>query len=120
LLAAAIGLGACLYLDSLTLVIVALCVALWAALASRVPFWALVADWISPANRAAAIAAINSIANVSGFVAPFLLGFIKDRTGSFALGLLPMIGLALIGATMIFGMSRRKISVPGTFVPRGA
>jgi MFS transporter, ACS family, tartrate transporter len=121
LLAAAIGLGACLYLSSLTLVIVALCVALLGGFGVKGPFWALVSDWISPANRAAAIAAINSIANISGFVAPFLLGFIKDRTGSFALGLLPMIGLALFGATMIFGMSRRrKISVPETFVPRGA
>jgi MFS family permease len=73
------------------------------------PFWALVSDWISPANKAAAIAAVNSLANVSGFVAPSLFGFIKDQTGSFALGLLPMIVLALIDAAAVLLMSRKKL-----------
>lgn len=108
LLAASLGLGACLYLNSLGLVVVALCLALVGGFSVKGPFWALVSEWISPANKAAAIAAINSLANISGFVAPFLLGFIKDQTGSFALGLLPMIAMALIGAAVIIIMGQRS------------
>ncbi|WP_407174210.1 hypothetical protein [Bradyrhizobium sp. STM 3562] len=80
------------------------------------PFWALVSEWISPANKAAGIAMINSLANVSGFVAPFLLGFIKDQTGSFALGLLPMILMALVGAAVVLAMSR-SIQRPSGALP---
>jgi len=113
LLAAALGLGACLYLNSLGLVITALCLALTGGFSVKGPFWALVSEWISPANKATAIAAINSLANISGFVAPFLLGFIKDQTGSFALGLLPMIIMALIGAAVILLMGRRREHTEG-------
>ncbi|WP_249123371.1 MULTISPECIES: MFS transporter [unclassified Bradyrhizobium] len=101
LLVSAIALASCIYLNELSLVVVALCFALLGGYGVKGPFWALVSEWTSPAEKAAAIAMINSLANVSGFVAPFLLGFIKDQTGSFVLGLIPMVVLALIGAATI-------------------
>jgi ACS family tartrate transporter-like MFS transporter len=107
LLTSAVGLGACLFFDQLGLILVALCFALTGGFGVKGPFWALVSCWVSPANKAAAIAAINSIANVSGFVAPFLVGYIKDRTGSFALGLLPMIAMAFLGIATIVLLERR-------------
>src|SRR4051812_46783353 len=109
LLASACGLGACLYLNSLGPVLAALCVAILGGYGVKGPFWALVSEWVSPADKAAAIAAVNSIANDSGFVSPFLLGLIKDQTGSFALGMLPMIVLALIGAILVQLASRRSL-----------
>jgi len=110
LLAASIGLGACVYFQSFELVVLGLCLALVGGYGVKGPFWALVSDTVSPANKAASIAMINSIANISGFVAPFVLGFIKDRTGSFALGLLPMIVIALIAAAIVLPMGRRQTS----------
>jgi len=108
LMVSAAALASFIFLNSLTLVIVALCLALLGGYGVKGPFWALVSEWISPADRAAAIAAINSLANVSGFVAPFLLGVIKDETGSFALGLVPMVALALVGASMVLIMDQRS------------
>jgi cyanate permease len=101
LLVSAVALASCLYLHQLSLLVVALCFVLLEGYGVKGPFWALVSEWTSPSEKAAAIAMINSLANISGFVAPFLLGFIKDQTGSFVLGLIPMIVLAFIGAATI-------------------
>jgi len=107
LLVSAVALASCIYLNQLSLVVVALCFALLGGYGVKGPFWALVSEWTSPSEKAAAIAMINSLANVSGFVAPFLLGFIKDQTGSFVLGLIPMVVLALIGAATILILKGR-------------
>ena len=50
------------------------------------------------------------------FVGPFLLGWIKDLTGSYALGMLPMIGLAVAGGVVVLAMSRTtsEALVPAT------
>jgi ACS family tartrate transporter-like MFS transporter len=106
LVVAAVALASCIYLNHLSLLIIALCFALAGGYGVKGPFWALVSEWTPPAEKAAAIAMINSLANISGFVAPFLLGFIKDRTGSFALGLIPMIVLAFVGAATILILKR--------------
>ncbi|MBB4368365.1 MFS family permease [Bradyrhizobium sp. cir1] len=120
LLVSAVALASCIYLHQLSLVVVALCFALLGGYGVKGPFWALVSEWTSPSEKAAAIAMINSLANISGFVAPFLLGFIKDQTGSFVLGLIPMIVLACIGAATILILkgygasgSRQPVSSPG-------
>ena len=55
----------------------------------------------------AVIAQINAIGNLAGFVGPFLLGYIKDATGSYALGLLPMILLAVVAAIAVLIMGRQ-------------
>ena len=90
--------------------LIALCFALLGGYGVKGPFWALVSDWISPANKAAAIAMVNSIASLSGFVGPFMIGYIKDKTGSYAMGTLPMILLALIGAAAVFITNARRSS----------
>lgn len=112
LLCSAIGLSACLYFNTLWPVLFALCVALLGGYGVKGPFWALVSNWISPSSKAAAIAAVNSIASLSGFVGPFMIGYIKDKTGSYALGTLPMIALALLGATLVLILNARRKARP--------
>ena len=51
-------------------------------------FWTLPTAFLSGATAAAGIAIINSIGNLSGFFAPFAMGWVKDATGSFTRGLL--------------------------------
>jgi ACS family tartrate transporter-like MFS transporter len=75
--------------------IVALSVAM-AGLASMFgPFWTLATSFVTGAGAAAGIALINSVGNVGGFVGPYLLGYIKDRTNSFSAGLM-LIGFVVI------------------------
>jgi MFS transporter, ACS family, tartrate transporter len=67
---------------------------------SAVPpmFWPLPASFLSGASAAAGIAAINSLGNLSGFAAPYAIGYLKDVTGSFTGGLLLLSGVSLLGA----------------------
>ena len=59
-------------------------------------FWTLPTAILSGARAAAGIAAINSLGNLAGYVGPFLVGWIKDATGSFAWGLAAIAALAAI------------------------
>lgn len=59
------------------------------------PFWTLATSFVRGAGAAAGIALINSVGNVGGFIGPYVLGFLKDRTQSFSAGLVT-IGLLVI------------------------
>lgn len=47
-------------------------------------FWTLPTSFLSGAGMAAGLALINSISNLGGYVGPQLMGYLKDRTASFA------------------------------------
>ena len=51
-------------------------------------FWSLPSLFLTESAAAGSIGFINSIGNLGGGVGPILLGAIKDRTGSFFLGIL--------------------------------
>ncbi len=95
------GLAACLFVSGLPLTLVALSAALVGCYALKGPFWALSTEWLAAGAAAAGIAQINALGNLAGFVGPFLLGWIKDLTGSYALGMLPMILLAVVGGVAV-------------------
>ncbi|MEI7711773.1 MAG: MFS transporter [Rhodospirillales bacterium] len=61
---------------------------------SKGPFWAMPPMFMTGTAAAAALAWINSIGNLGGFLGPWYVGVIKDYTGSFQYGLF---GLALLG-----------------------
>jgi MFS transporter, ACS family, tartrate transporter len=65
-------------------------------------FWTLPTAWLSGTAAAGAIALINSIGNLAGFGGPYLIGWIKDSTGSTANGLLALSVLPLIAAVLVF------------------
>lgn len=51
------------------------------------PFWSLPALFLTEASAAVGIALINSIGNLGGFVGPYMIGYLKDGTGSTKSGL---------------------------------
>jgi ACS family tartrate transporter-like MFS transporter len=76
--------------------LVGLSIASFGAFSVLPVFWAMPTAFLSGSAAAAGVAYINSIANISGFVGPFIMGFIKDMTGSFNGGLLVIAGISLI------------------------
>jgi ACS family tartrate transporter-like MFS transporter len=62
--------------------------------AAKAPLWAMATTFLSGASAAAGIATINSIGNLGGFLGPFLIGWIKGRSGSYTGG------LYVVGATL--------------------
>jgi cyanate permease len=98
LLMAAIGVGLSGLVSSPVLIMALLCFAQIGISAVPPMFWPLPASFLTGASAAAGIAAINSLGNLSGFAGPFLMGYMKDLTGNFTVGLLLLAGCALVGA----------------------
>lgn len=86
-----------------------LCVAVTATYIVKGPFWALTTEWMSAGVAAAAIAQVNAIGNLGGFFGSYLLGAIKEATGSYALGLLPLGLVSALGCllTIVLGRNER-------------
>jgi nitrate/nitrite transporter NarK len=61
-------------------------------------FWSLPTAFLAGAGAAAGIAVINSVGNLAGFVAPYLIGYAKDATGSAAVGMYVIAGGLVVGA----------------------
>ena len=60
--------------------------------------------WLSGTAAAGAIALINSIGNLAGFGGPYLIGWMKELTGSTSTGLLVLALLPLVsGLLVLFG-----------------
>src|SRR3954452_25147355 len=60
-------------------------------------FWPIPGAFLTGSSAAAGIAAINSVGNLSGFAGPYVMGYLKDATGTFT------IGLILLGVTALAG-----------------
>jgi ACS family tartrate transporter-like MFS transporter len=106
------SLAAGLLINSLADAMVVLCVAVIGTYAFKGPFWALSTEWLSAGAAAAGIAQINAIGNIGGFVGTYLLGVIKDATGSYPMGLLPLAALSAAGtvAVVMLGRGHRAVS----------
>jgi len=67
-------------------------------------FWALPTSFLSGTAAAASIGLINSIGNLGGFVGPYLVGYLSNRTGSFRGGLMCLSVSAVLAAGMILSL----------------
>lgn len=81
------------FLSTAALAIVAIGVA-----ASFGPFWGLATATLPAGTRAAGVALVSAIGNIGGFVGPYVVGLVKDATGSFAGALVSFALLALCAA----------------------
>jgi MFS transporter, ACS family, tartrate transporter len=64
------------------------------------PFWALPTAFLRGTAAAGGIALVNSIGNIGGFVGPFLMGWIRNETGTFTAGLLTLAAILVVGAAI--------------------
>ncbi len=73
-------------------------------IAARPIFWTLPGSFLTGSAAAAGIAFINAFGNLGGFIGPYVIGLIKDQTGSFTLGIvatsLPL-GLSVVAALIL-------------------
>lgn len=108
-LAGALGLvAATLYSDNTVIALAALSLATAGILSTFPVFWSLPTALLGGAAAAAGIAMINSIGNLAGFVAPYLVGAIRDATSSTASGIYVIAASLLAGAVLVVGAVRRS------------
>ncbi|MEO6089367.1 MAG: MFS transporter [Umezawaea sp.] len=63
-------------------------------------FWALPSSFLTGAAAAGGIALINSLGNVSGFVGPYVTGWLRDWTGTQRAGLW-VVGICMVSAALV-------------------
>jgi len=76
---------------------------------TRGPFWALPGKFLVGSSAAAAIALINSMGAVGGFVGPYAVGYLKDATGSFRSPLFLLAGILVAGSLMTLFLYRSRV-----------
>ncbi len=74
-------------------------------------FWPLPMSILSGRAAAGGYAIITSIGNLGGFAGPFLIGEVKQYTGSFDGALLALAGLILLAAVLLLTISRNASHV---------
>jgi MFS family permease len=90
----------------------ALTLATMGILCSNALFWSLPTALLSGSAAAAGIAWINSVGNLAGYVSPFLVGTIRDRTHSMTLALLALSAAALGSALTSLYVTRKSARHP--------
>ena len=100
----AAGVGASAFLGDPVLKMIALTIAAFGVYASLPIFWTLPTAFLAGAAVAPGIAAINSIGNLSGYFGPFVMGWIKDATGSFAWALVTIAACALVALAITLAL----------------
>jgi ACS family tartrate transporter-like MFS transporter len=73
---------------------------------SRASFWPMPSIFLTGTAAAGAIALINAVGNLGGYVGPFIVGWIKDSTGSFQAGLYFLAAMSFGCAVITFFAAR--------------
>jgi nitrate/nitrite transporter NarK len=84
----------------------ALCVAAMGFKTSSPMFWTIPQDYLHPDVSAPAIALVNSLGNLGGFVAPAVFGVVEARTGSTTGGLLGLSAVSVVAAASVLLLHR--------------
>jgi MFS family permease len=97
----AAGLIASTMVDAPPLKIVAFSIAAFGFLGSQPVFWAIPSALLTGPASAAGLALINSLGGLAGFFGPFVVGAIKDATGSYTWGMVTVACCALVAAVVV-------------------
>jgi len=87
-------------------VIAALCLATCGIYAALAVFWTLPSSLLRGTAAAAGLALLNSFSNLGGFFGPYLMGWAKQTTGNFTLGMVLLSGMLVVAAVSVVVIGR--------------
>ncbi|MNM23848.1 putative metabolite transport protein NicT [compost metagenome] len=88
--------------------IIGLSIATMGALTGLPMFWPMPTALLSAGTAVAGLAIINSVGQMAGFLSPYLVGFIKDQTGSTDAALYSLAALIVVGSLVALRVSRAR------------
>jgi ACS family tartrate transporter-like MFS transporter len=103
----AVGLLLPILSNSLVSAVIGFSLALVGVTAARAIFWTIPTRFLTGVAAAGGLAFINSIATVGGFVGPSMMGWLKEFSGSYVVGLLAV--AAIIFASTLASMSLKLV-----------
>ena len=114
LVLAAVGLAASTQLPDPVMKMAAICVANFGIFACLPPFWTLPTSYLTGRAAAGGIAAINTVGQLGGFYSPSIIGWVKQTTGRFDLGMMTVAGITLFGALIVMLLRHDEVVVPAS------
>jgi D-galactonate transporter len=88
--------------------LIALTIASVGILAAFPVFWSIPAAFLAGTAAAGGIALINSIGNLAGFVAPYMIGSLKTSTGSLSSGLYFVAALEILASILVILFVKKR------------
>jgi ACS family tartrate transporter-like MFS transporter len=104
LFVASAGIAISTMLNDPTMKMVALSVAGFGIFGCLPVFWTFPAAFLSGAAAAGGIALINSIGNLAGFAGPYVMGRVRDTTGSYTGGLLSLSSVGFMAMIIVLAL----------------
>jgi MFS family permease len=95
---------AALISQNFTAALASLTVALLCLNAARAVFWAIPSLYLTGGAAAGGLALISSVGTLGGFLGPSIMGWLKDATGSFTVGMLAMAGFLALASLLTVGL----------------
>jgi ACS family tartrate transporter-like MFS transporter len=102
-LVSTVGLVISVVSPSFVISMIGMAVALIGITSARAIFWTIPTRFLTGMAAAGGLAFINSVGTLGGFIGPSIMGWFKDRTGSFSTGLVAVSGFLLLAS--MFSMS---------------
>lgn len=99
-----------LFPDNKVIVMVALCIAVASSLVPSPLFWSLPNAIFTGTCAAAGIALINSIANIGGFISPYIIGYFKNATHSNLVAMCVLSSMMILGAILTYSVPAKLVN----------
>lgn len=96
----AAGLAIAAISKSLVPSMIGITVAMVGVTSARAIFWTIPTRFLTGVAAAGGLAFINSIGTMGGFVGPSMMGWLKDRTGSFLIGILGVAAMMVVASAL--------------------
>jgi ACS family tartrate transporter-like MFS transporter len=87
--------------NNVGLAVAMFCCGAMALFSYNAPFWALSSSFLTEVAAAAAFGFINSVANLGGFVGPYMVGVVSARTGTYSGAVFCMVVSATLAALIL-------------------
>lgn len=104
--AAAIGMVGAVAGGSHFLVLASICLAACGIYAALAVFWTLPSSLLRGAAAAGGLALLNSFSNLGGFFGPAVMGWAKQQTGNFTLGMSLLAGMLMLAGASVLVIGR--------------
>jgi ACS family tartrate transporter-like MFS transporter len=104
--AGAAGLVGAVLFTSHVLIIASLCIAASGIYAALAVFWTLPSSILRGTAAAAGLALLNSFSNLGGYFGPTLMGWARQQTGNFTLGMALLSGMLVLAAMSVVMIGR--------------
>ena len=100
--------------SSIIVILLALAVATAAVYATLSPFWIIPPGFLVGTAAASGMALINSVGNLGGLAGPPVIGYFRESTGEFSLGL-SSLAISLVTATLMIVALKRFLGADSGF-----